>query len=55
MLTYDYLAGFLILIVGAAIIVDAALARHDERPIDAEDFPEVEPRLDQRFRQAEGQ
>lgn len=55
MLTYDYLAGFLVLIVGAAIVIDAALRCHDERPIDADDYPEIEPRIDQRFRQADGQ
>lgn len=52
MLTYDYLAGFLILICGLALIVDVALDRYDARPIDAEDFPEVERRIDQRFRDA---
>lgn len=52
MLTYDYLAGYLILICGLAIIVDLALSQYDERPIDAEDFPEVERRIDQRFRDA---
>jgi hypothetical protein len=52
MLTYDYLAGFLILLCGVAIIVDRALSNYDSRPIDADDLPEVETRPDQRFRQA---
>jgi hypothetical protein len=55
MLTYDYLAGFLVLICGFAVIVDIATQRHDERPIDAEDYPETETRIDQRYRQADGQ
>ena len=54
MLTYDYLAGFMILICGLAIIVDRALANYDSRPIDSEDLPEVETTRDQRFRQFEG-
>jgi hypothetical protein len=52
MLTYDYLAGFLVLFCGFAVIVDIALKRDDERPIDAEDYPETETRIDQRLRNA---
>lgn len=37
MLTYDFLAGFLILIVGVAIIVDRALANYDSRPFGDDD------------------
>lgn len=54
-MSYDFLAGILVLFCGLAIIVDRALDRHDARPIDADDYPEVEPRIDQRFRQADGQ
>jgi hypothetical protein len=55
MLSYGIVAGFLVFVCGLAIIVDQATRRHDERPIDAEDYPECGMRVDQRFRQADGQ
>lgn len=51
-MTYGIVAGFLVFICGLAIIVDQATQRHDERPIDAEDYPETETRIEQRFRRA---
>jgi hypothetical protein len=54
-MTYGIVAGFLVFVCGLAIIVDQATKRYDARPIDDEDYPECEMRVDQRFRQADGQ
>ncbi|MDO9364641.1 MAG: hypothetical protein Q7T60_17065 [Sphingopyxis sp.] len=52
MTAYDRVALILLFFIGLSIIVDRALANYDSRPIDDEDLPEAETRIDQRLRQA---
>lgn len=54
-MSYDLFAICAVLIGGLCIIIWQAVEQYDARPIDADDYPEVEPRIDQLFRQADGQ
>lgn len=51
----DLFAICAVLIGGLCIIIWQAVEQYDSRPLDADDYPEAEPHLDQRFRQADGQ
>ena len=52
MFSYGIVAGFLVFVCGLAIIVDVATKRYDARPIDDDDYPEAETRIDQLLRNA---
>ena len=54
-MSYDLFAICAVVIGGVCIVIWQAVENYDSRPLDAEDFPEVDTRPDQRFRQADGQ